>query len=118
MPKAHSIPRALLRKYCGPMVLGAAALLLVGNATWADDNKGNEAGDDRAIRLLEVIPVPSTGSTTAGALYSFDISWVDQKSETYYLADRSNKAVDILDAANPGTVTQLKASPPAAIACL
>ena len=97
-------------------MLAAAALLLVGNATRADDgngNKGNEAGDDRAVRLLQVVPVPvSNDNNTAGGLYSYDISWVDQKSETYYLADRSNKAVDILDAANPGTVTQLKASPP------
>jgi hypothetical protein len=94
----------------------AGGLLLAGNASWADDkgqgSKGNEAGDDRAVRLLKVIPVPvSTDNNTAGGLYSFDISWVDQKTETYYLADRSNKAVDILDAADPGKVTQLKASP-------
>jgi hypothetical protein len=94
----------------------AGGLLLAGNASWADDkgqgSKGNEAGDDRATRLLQVIPVPvSTDNNTAGGLYSFDISWVDQKTETYYLADRSNKAVDILDAADPGKVTQLKASP-------
>jgi hypothetical protein len=116
MLRQHSISRALLTKYCGPAMLAAAALLLVGNATRADDgngNKGNEAGDDRAVRLLQVVPVPvSNDNNTAGGLYSYDISWVDQKSETYYLADRSNKAVDILDAANPGTVTQLKASPP------
>ena len=116
MLRQHSISRALLTKYCGPAMLAAAALLLVGNATRADDgngNKGNEAGDDRAVRLLQVVPVPvSNDNNTAGGLYSYDISWVDQKSETYYLADRSNKAVDILDAANPGTVTQLKATPP------
>src|SRR6516165_10077786 len=91
MPKTDSIPRALLRKYCGPMVLGAAALLLVGNATWADrnGNNGNEAGDDRAVRLVKTIPVPvSASNNTAGALYSFDISFVDQATQTYYLADR------------------------------
>jgi len=31
------------------------------------------------------------------ALDSFDISYVDQKTNRYYVADRSNKAVDIID---------------------
>jgi len=64
MLQKHSILRARLRKYLVPTTLAAAALLLVGNATWADDNgqrnngngqgnKGNEAGDDRAVRLID-----------------------------------------------------------------
>jgi len=117
MLQKHSILRALLRRYCGPAMLATAALLLIGNATWADDgnkqgSKGNEAGDDRGARLLFTIAVPVSGdNTTAGGLYSWDIAWVGQKTQTFYVADRSNKRVDILDAANPGTVTQLKASP-------
>jgi hypothetical protein len=75
MLRQHSISRALLTKYCGPAMLAAAALLLVGNATRADDgngNKGNEAGDDRAVRLLQVVPVPvSNDNNTAGGLYSY-----------------------------------------------
>ena len=58
-----------------------------------------EAGADRALRLLTLVPVPvSPLNTTAGAMYSFDISFVDQATQTYYLADRSNKAVDVIDA--------------------
>jgi hypothetical protein len=58
------------------------------------------------VRLLKTIPVPvSAANTTAGALYSFDISWVDQATDTYYLADRSNKAVDLVEAET--AVTQL-----------
>ena len=51
MLRQHSILHAWLRRYCGPVALATAALLLVGNAAWADDkgNKGNEAGDDRAV---------------------------------------------------------------------
>jgi hypothetical protein len=84
-----------------------AVALLAGHAAWADDNnqgnKGNEAGDDRAIRLIKVIPVPGTAANvTNGKLYSFDISWVDQKSQLYFLADRSNAVVDVVDA-NTGT---------------
>lgn len=44
------------------------------------------------VRLIAVIPVPGN------ALTSFDISWVDQASETYFLADRSNFGVDIFSA--------------------
>src|SRR5207237_6037601 len=29
---------------------------------------------------------------------SFDISWVDQETQTYYLADRSNAVIDVVDA--------------------
>ncbi len=66
------------------------------------DNGGGtkgEAGADKAIRLLKVIPVPGTNANaTNGKLYSFDISWVDQHTQTYYLADRSNAVIDVVDA--------------------
>jgi len=92
--------------------LATAALLLVGNTGFAADNKSNEAGDDRAVRLLKTIPVPvSKDNNTAGGLYSFDISWVDQATETYYLGDRSNKRVDIVDAKTGKFLTQINASP-------
>jgi hypothetical protein len=54
--------------------------------------------NDRAVRLLTTVPIPGTAAnTTGGKMYVFDISWVDQKSRTYYLADRSNAVVDIVD---------------------
>src|SRR5882672_12958706 len=60
------------------------------------------------VGLLKTIPVPvSAVNGTAGALYSFDISFVDQKTQTYYLADRSNKAVDVVDANTDTFVTQI-----------
>src|SRR5262245_25585908 len=77
----------------------AAAFVLVGNAAWTADRKVSK-GPSRvqgAVRLLKAVPIPvSSFNTTAGAMYSFDISWVDQATGTYYLADRSNKAVDSL----------------------
>src|SRR5215472_19035994 len=115
MLRQHTILHAVLTKYCGPAVLAAAALLLVGNATWADDgkgngSKGNEAGDDRAVRLLDVIPVPEipANNNTAHALYSYDISWVDQDRQLYFLADRSNKAVEVVDAKTNKLLTPLQ----------
>src|SRR5215470_15675179 len=44
--------------------------------------------------------------------YSYDISFVDQKTQTYYLADRSNNVVDVIDASSAAFVTQLAADPP------
>src|SRR5689334_8204356 len=67
-----------------------------------------EAASDRALRLLTLAPVPvSALNTTGGAMYSFDISFVDLATQTYYLADRSNKAVDVVDAKTGQFVTQI-----------
>jgi len=42
-------------------------------------------------------------------MYSFDISFVDQSTQTYYLADRSNAAVDVIDASTGTFVKQISA---------
>ena len=39
------------------------------------------------------------GSPTNYGPYGFDISWVDNSTQKYYLADRTNNAVDLVDAA-------------------
>src|SRR4051812_10706140 len=44
------------------------------------------------LKLVATVPIPGE------PLISFDISYIDQKTQRYYLADRSNKAIDILDA--------------------
>ena len=51
------------------------------------------AGSAGAAELEQIgtIPVPGT------PLESFDISFVDQATHRYYLADRTNKAIDIFD---------------------
>jgi DNA-binding beta-propeller fold protein YncE len=40
----------------------------------------------------------ATITNPAGPMDEFDIAFVDQKTQRYYLADRSNKSVDIFDA--------------------
>ncbi|HEX2831084.1 MAG TPA: hypothetical protein VHP37_32415 [Burkholderiales bacterium] len=45
---------------------------------------------------MKSIPIPPS----LAPLRSFDISWVDVTSQRYYLADRSNKTVDVIDAKN------------------
>ena len=80
------------------------------------DNDGGtkgEAGADRALRLLTLAPIPPTaGNNTAGGMYSFDISFVDESTQTYYLGDRSNKVVDVVDAKTGTFTKQIPATPP------
>jgi len=92
-----------------PSLLLSLALLLGGHTVWAKDSvSAKERKNDRAVRLLATVPIPPTaGNTTAKGLYSFDISWVDEASRTYYLADRSNKVVDIVDTTSNILITQL-----------
>ncbi len=70
---------------------------------------GNEGVDDRgAVRLLKTVPIPGTAAnTTNGKLYRFDISFVDQATQTYYLADPSNAVVDVVDAKAGSFVKQI-----------
>ena len=109
MLKDHSLLCTLLGKCFRYSALAAVALALlpVGNAAWAKDD--NEGGDDRgAVRLLKTVPIPgSATNTTNGKLYAFDISFVDQSTQTYYLADRSNAVVDVVDAKTGTFVKQI-----------
>jgi hypothetical protein len=78
-----------------------------------DGHKGKDEGSgDRAVRLLTLAPIPKTAANnTAGGLYSYDIAFVDQNTQTYYLADRSNNVVDVVNAKNGKFVKQISATP-------
>ena len=53
------------------------------------------------VTLLTTIQIPNNPSTNpTNQLQFFDISFVDPRTERYYLADRSNAGVDIVDAHN------------------
>jgi hypothetical protein len=86
-------------------------MFVAGSADAGDSRRFNR---ETAVKLLTTIPVPTTDAavSTAGALYSFDISWIDQATQLYYLADRSNNVIDVADASNSTFVTQLPANPP------
>src|SRR5262245_45965377 len=61
------------------LFLAVVAAFIFGESAWAG-----------SYSLLTRIAVPGT------PLSSFDISWVDPTTQTYYLADRSNAGVDVI----------------------
>src|SRR6516165_10195413 len=71
----------------------SGGLLLAGTASWA-------AGKniEPPVRLINSVAVPVTDGNTTNGMYSFDISFVDPATGDYFLADRSNVAVEHLSA--------------------
>jgi hypothetical protein len=103
MLQEHSTLHALSKKYFTFAALAAVTpvLLLIGAAALADDNnqggkKKKQQAIEPAVRLLSSVPIPVSSFNTTKGTFSYDISYVDQADGTYYLADRSNKAVDAL----------------------
>src|SRR5712691_7368516 len=57
------------------------------------------------LSLLKTIPINGTAANKSNKLFSFDISWVDPANGLYYLADRSNAALDVIDTTGAFTGT-------------
>src|SRR6266853_3418366 len=91
----------------------AAAPLLLGSAAWA---QGNPAGNQSALRFIKAIAINGTAGAPLVQLQSFDISWVDttpipgHPSGLYYLADRSNAALAVVDIATETLFGQIGGS--------
>jgi hypothetical protein len=62
---------------------------------------GRAGGDDDSLKLIGAIPNPGPNPLAA------DISYVDQRRERFYLADVSNKAVDVFDAEHGSLLGQI-----------
>jgi DNA-binding beta-propeller fold protein YncE len=82
-----------------------AALLFVlsiaipGSRVLAEEDGRDDSRDFSKLSLLHTIQVPVDKTKNSfEQLRFFDISWVDAKSQRYYLADRSNAGIDIIDA--------------------
>src|SRR5437879_9206993 len=83
-----------------PLVVVLVLVLVGSSATFVSAD--GSAATYHQIALIKVPGAPLT---------SFDISFVERSSQTYYLADRSNKAVDIFDASSNRFETRLTGSP-------
>jgi hypothetical protein len=85
--------------------IGAIAMLAVAVPALSQPegpNKGDEVfKKDEVFQVTTVMQVPG-----AASFFSFDISWFDPKLKKFFLADRNNKTIDVVDATqHPGAVT-------------
>jgi hypothetical protein len=55
------------------------------------------ASADETFVVKNTVAIPASPGNTAGTLLSFDISWVDPWLHAYFLADRSNTSIDVID---------------------
>ena len=92
MPRKNALTLSLL------LVVVVSILLLGAGSVRADERDNGRNG--RPVSLLTTIPIPG--------LVVFDISWVDPGTQLYYLADRSNAAIEVIDAKRDLFVRQIK----------
>jgi hypothetical protein len=83
--------RALRTSLASAPLIVAAAFLAGAGPAFAAACTGPGAPTDTQTRCLTAVQIPGA------ALRSFDISWVNPDRAEYYLADRSNAGIDILD---------------------
>ncbi len=76
-------------------------VLLLGTAFPATADTATTANPTEATVRIDKIAVPGA------PLKSFDIGWVDAPTAHYYLADRSNKAVDVVNTLTDRVVGQI-----------
>ena len=89
-----------VRSWAAPVIAGfLVAISFLGAAVNA------QAANSPAVRLIKLIPINGTAGNPSKQLNSFDISWVDQATGLYYLADRSNAAIDVIDTTGAFTGT-------------
>jgi hypothetical protein len=82
----------------------AATMIACGNSKQVSNigtSTAAEEGEGGSFRLRAVIGIPGRPLT------AYDISWVDETTQTYYLADRSNAGVDYFDARNNTYTTRV-----------
>jgi hypothetical protein len=72
------------------------AVLSLGSAAWAQDQSSSDPNAP-ALKLVTTVPIFGTAPNHNTPMFSFDISFVDPANGLYYLADRSNRAIDIID---------------------
>jgi hypothetical protein len=86
------------RRYGIPLSLASVTVALLLSA--APEARADRGRGEGAVRLLTTVPVP-------GNLVVFDISFVNPATQLYYLADRSNNAIDVVDARRNVFVKQI-----------
>jgi hypothetical protein len=93
------------RKPIGAALGAVAGLLAMSSWALAQPNEGGKK--EEIFGVTSVISLPSNGKFT-----SFDISFVDPANSVYLLADRTNKAVQVVSTSNNSLQTPLMAPAP------
>ena len=83
-------------------VVGIAAVMLLLDGCGSDSGVNNAGG----ASPKGVLAVPGISSAV---VYSFDLGVVDPATGMYYVTDRTNKSIDVVNTASPHSVTQFKA---------
>src|SRR5215472_10770333 len=94
MRRKHSIVRALLRKdysLAAALTVAGMSLATTGAALAAAPCTGPGAPTTTQTECETAVLIPGN------PLQSFDISWVNPDVSEYYLADRANAGIDIID---------------------
>ena len=84
-----SIKLALLASVCAPALFGAISLAASSPAVAACTGPG--APSNTQTKCLTAVQIPGN------PLRSFDISFVSNERDEYYLGDRSNAGVDVIN---------------------
>src|SRR5882762_753075 len=77
-----------------PILVGAGVLATSASALAAPPCQGPGAPANTETQCVTAVQIPGA------ALRSYDISWVNPHRAEYYLADRSNSAIDVIDTRN------------------
>jgi hypothetical protein len=93
MPE-HASKAGYLAAVFTPALFGLATLAVSGAALAAAPCQGPGAPTTTQTQCLTAVQIPGN------PLRTFDISWVDPNRAEYYLGDRSNKGIDIVDTQN------------------
>jgi hypothetical protein len=75
------------------MAIGAIAMLAMAVPALTAEAPSK----DEVFKLTTAIQVPATAANPGGTFFSFDISWFDPVLKKYFLADRNNKTIDVVD---------------------
>ena len=92
---SSNFPRTRLAAMLAASTLFGVLSLAPSGAALGDEPERNGG----AVKFLTTVPVPG--------LTVFDISWIDPHTQLYYLADRSNKTIDVIDAKRNVLVKQI-----------
>ena len=79
-------------KLVAGMGIGAIAMLAMAGPALPDNEQGS-VQERRSVHSSR----PSCKCRAQPTFFSFDISWFDPKLNKYFLADRNNKAIDVVD---------------------